>query len=1588
MFLRSKRVQRRIAVFLLLVFVHSVVGPTIGYALTGGPNQQEYAAFEEPGASDMVNLLTGDFTTSLPVVEVPGPEGSFSVPLSYHAGIGPDQQASWVGLGWTINTGAINRSINQYPDDALGETQSITVQDLTGTYGIHASNGIFTYGANTQTGSYGGFNFFDIISMQWANQEVTNVGLGGLNFGGVLAEDWSFNTEQHVRASMTILTWGAAGAAAGAAGAAAAIAKNAAMGIAMQTITTAAANRFGSSSAGTPLAPTAGYWQYSKKTNRIGILGKTYHIWLDQTRKEKMYGGLYLGKPTLQPIDNNLYDGALKDIQLKLDGTSETMYEFPPDDQSSGKKIGSDVNYQLKNGDEFYESNNPASVAYDNYNVSAAGISGAINPYRFEVGSISMPRSMSKFHQRMAPVRFEDYKVPFFYDGYSNSYYNHIGGYSNVYTPGSFHSGIASTVTSNDLTYTLNDVSFKSQRRRSDVNNSSPNLAHGNHVEWLSNADIKNAVTYPSKFIDALSAESPAGIQNSDRFIFRSNFATGTGLISASNVPVTHDVSSTSFSNTIQLSSAVVGDFNSVSNVIINAVFYNNLSSFQNQTDGIYRTYTTSVQAVNTSTNQITVQSVGDMSSFYGKYAEIEIRYYKSPTSQNSIGGFCITSADGTMYHFAIPIYDYDNRTEMKDVSDPDNKKSVITRTSAFASSWLLTAITGPDFIDRNSNGLADEGDWGYWVKFNYGKHSNDYQWRAPFSGDRRTDDNQYKVYSHGFKQLYYLNSIETRSHLALFLKDERLDGKGVNGKTTLRLDEIAVLSRQDYKKLIAPSGSGGYNLPDYSNKIINLCLSSSFPYASSIRNYLNANCLRRVRFSYEYDLCPGTPNSTASGKLTLRRLSVFGKNDVKVIPDYKFEYANNPAYGEHKWDGWGMYNSSGTSSHNSHTASAVDSDGAAWSLTKIITPVGSEISINYERDTYGDVSGTIPVSPAKKGGNLRVASLVTKNEFGNEIKTRYLYTKTDGTTSGTVSKEPDYIKTGPDFPFYNLPGYPFTPVLYSQVSVLGGILSNDNDYHTRTVFEFETPNPAMVTTSKVTAIPLTQVSNSIFFDEYSEAYVHNISNRTAKIGKLKKISVYEKDVLPAKSVTQLDYTEQILNENGNNYQGIFTEGVLMFDRVLGDGNNLYDKVNRTTTVSYPWTLKSVTNTTDNKTNTSENLIWDFNTGMVLQKIDKTALGVNVKTVIKPAYHIYPAMGSKASNVSNRNMMAQTAATYSYLTDVNGNTKGLLTASAQTWRSDWDKYRMYNSTTQSYSNSPEGEAIWRKGSSYTWKGDASRLNSDGTHTFSSSDEFNFSGSNLKWQYNGELVRFDHYGMPLESKDFRNIWAATKMGYGERLVIASASNASFEEIAFSSAEDQLPSAPEFFGGEVAKGINATIVSSPVHTGTKAISLSSGYGFVYKSTGIAATKKYRASVWANTNKGRIYYKIGTSTVQVPAPKISAPVAKIDGSIWYRIDLVIEIPNITSPEIEVGVTSADGSTVVFDDFRFQPFLSSMTTYVYNASDNTINCVLNDDNVFIRYEYNDRGLAIRTFSETISYGEKKVTESSDNFRRFNIGQ
>jgi len=121
--LYKKHLIRFTAKVLLATLGCQLIFPAVASALTTGPSQPEVQSFEPVGTTDMVDMFTGDFVYNIPLLDIEG----YPVNISYHSGADMEQEASWVGLGWNINPGVVNRTVRGMPDDFNGEQIGKTI---------------------------------------------------------------------------------------------------------------------------------------------------------------------------------------------------------------------------------------------------------------------------------------------------------------------------------------------------------------------------------------------------------------------------------------------------------------------------------------------------------------------------------------------------------------------------------------------------------------------------------------------------------------------------------------------------------------------------------------------------------------------------------------------------------------------------------------------------------------------------------------------------------------------------------------------------------------------------------------------------------------------------------------------------------------------------------------------------------------------------------------------------------------------------------------------------------------------------------------------------------------------------------------------------------------------------------------------------------------------------------------------------------------------------------------------------------------------------------------------------------------------
>ena len=100
----------------LLVLVQAFFSFPVS-AQTGSPVQPEFQQPSQVGADNLVDLFTGNFNYSIPLFEI----GGFPMSLSYSSDHKMEEEASWVGIGRTLNTGAITRQVRGIPDEFRGK---------------------------------------------------------------------------------------------------------------------------------------------------------------------------------------------------------------------------------------------------------------------------------------------------------------------------------------------------------------------------------------------------------------------------------------------------------------------------------------------------------------------------------------------------------------------------------------------------------------------------------------------------------------------------------------------------------------------------------------------------------------------------------------------------------------------------------------------------------------------------------------------------------------------------------------------------------------------------------------------------------------------------------------------------------------------------------------------------------------------------------------------------------------------------------------------------------------------------------------------------------------------------------------------------------------------------------------------------------------------------------------------------------------------------------------------------------------------------------------------------------------------------
>lgn len=991
--------RKRIAISLLAIWLVNLLTPAVSLALTSGPGQPESKSFQAAGVTDMVDLSTGDMKYNIPLMDVEG----YPLNLSYKSGVGMDDEASWVGLGWNINVGAINRQLRGLPDDfsgdevitehytkpkitiggrgnakiELGGSAKIT-PSLSFTLGIFSDN--YT-GIGAEVGANAG------ISFSFVNSGFLTAGLGvGVLSSTASGVDVSPNVSLSVRTSQT------------------------------QNFTTSA-----------KASLSQGY------NTRSGLkslsLGSSFSL---------------TGRETVQREVKDANGNPEKDAE----GNTK-MEDFSYDVGSASLSVlGTTISYNTEPVSP--KISIPYKTTYDSYSIDAGGSAWFI----FGGGGLTGYKSVREVYHAKPfftkaygflyadkgkddPAALMDFireKDNPMVEGIPNlavpvhtpdlfSYTSQAGGGQfRVYRDGTGVLGDNQVVDHSSMTSAGADFGFGGYFHggitvfdQQTYNKAGKWTADNNYLPVADfQADLKGQPHSEKAYFKLVGEHS-----YNDTEWKRNSYFNG-------EKPVAISLNGTAAENRFQ-------DQEAITSPIISAKKQPRRTAISYLTAGEAKAGALDKQLV--------------YHPFIGKDFDPTVAYEQTSVNRDHdfrkkdhISEITVTDEGGKRMVYGMPVYNKYQEEHSFAIKSSNNKaKNLISfneqdikrengngldhfyhkeRQPAYASSFLLTGILSPDYVDVDKNGISEK-DLGTAVKFNYSKKSS-YFWRSPMwdggngnyawathnKGLMADSDDDKASVVYGEKELCFLHSIETKTKIVYFITEDRQDGLGVMEGMPGLLGQLNPGVKQ--RKLV------------------------------EIRLYSKGDLthpMKVVKFDHDYSLCEKTPNSQKTtdnpnkGKLTLKKVSFeYGESSNGKNHPYEFTYnhaagGNSITYQLLNTDRWGMYKNDPVSgelpndefpyTRNQTAADRTANNEAAalWQLKEIRLPSGGKIRVEYEADDYAyvqdkramvmtPVSGLVddagnPTSSLGSAGGIKVeiAALSTKqkSEFDNFFRKAYL---------------------------------------------------------------------------------------------------------------------------------------------------------------------------------------------------------------------------------------------------------------------------------------------------------------------------------------------------------------------------------------------------------------------------------------------------------------------------------------------------------------------------------------------------------------------------------------------------------------------
>ncbi len=892
--------KKGISVTLAILFFSGMIRPQQLFALTGGPSAPEVNSPSKITSGKMVDPFTGNLEYSIPIMDV----GDYPLSLSYNADISMDQEASWVGLGWTLNPGSVSRSVRGLPDDFNGEDEI---------------DKEFNTKPNIKAGLSGGIN------LELFGLDALGAGIGA-NLG------LFYDTYQGVGLNYSLSPSISVGSAS------------------KGTLTASMGMNAGSHQNGVSMSPSLSYSQQMLGLESVSLSStfnslsglKSINVLASMKNSEKSYGAKFnsfadksytpkiempmvsthgtfafsAGGEVFGTFASGSVTGYYSQQHLESNHKSVPAFGYLYSDKANNRK---DALLDFKREKDGKFTSNKTSLpipnyTYDVFNVSGSGLSGSFRAHRGDIGVV---------YDRYVKSLGGDKAVPA------------VGGFS---LSGEIGSGNLVKVGVDLKTNNSENTSGIWQHSNDILDKVSAKNKEGTNVEYepfyfrmSGEKQVRNNSTFYNKILDEEAtkvklASNPKGkayqtIESADdseeltNHVFKQNRERRTQTISylradqATRMAVERKIRDYKL-NSSPLESSSYEKINRVDD----DRNHHHLS-------------------------EITINKQGK-------------RYIYGVPTYNLKKKEVAFNVDKTNADCENGLVQYDGTDNTTDNTNGLNNYFSSTTTPPYAYSYLLSSVVSENYVDISGDGPTPD-DLGNYTRFNYSRIHKNYKWRTPYRKDRANyQENKYSLdndnmanYVYGEKEIWYLHSMESRNYVAKFILTDRKDALGVKGEDggkdtnqkLKKLSRIELYTRADLEK----NGSNATPLKTAHFEY-------SYSLCQGLPNHVDNNNNGKLTLEKIY--------------------FTFGDSDKGYFSPYKFTYQQgdkNPSYSLKANDRFGFYkeNTCGTDEASNSEFPYVNQDASktnnyiqAWKLKTIKLPSGGTISIEYESDDYAYV--------------------------------------------------------------------------------------------------------------------------------------------------------------------------------------------------------------------------------------------------------------------------------------------------------------------------------------------------------------------------------------------------------------------------------------------------------------------------------------------------------------------------------------------------------------------------------------------------------------------------------------------------------